>query len=119
MPGNMNVDEAKQVLMSLSRLEENIKNLNTKVDAFAKVSELVVQTDQSVKSAHNRLDDLKKDFAEKMAEQKEDYEEKLQVQKEIIVELKGNLKWLWRSVGAGAISFIFGLALFYFTKGGN
>lgn len=71
------MEESKQILVSLGRLEENFKNLNSKIDSFAKTAELVMQTDSSVKSAHNRINDFKRDYDEKMKSQKEDFEKAL------------------------------------------
>lgn len=71
------MEESKQILVSLGRLEENFKNLNSKIDSFAKTADLVMQTDSSVKSAHNRIDDFKRDYDEKIKAQKEDFEKQL------------------------------------------
>jgi hypothetical protein len=76
-----------------------------------------METDQRAKSAHARLDDLKTEFMDRLQVQKQDYEEKIQVQKESFIELKNNITWLWRAVGGGLISFIFGVILFFVTKG--
>ncbi|CAM3668724.1 hypothetical protein MEZE111188_01855 [Mesobacillus zeae] len=110
------MDESKQILTALARLEENVKNMNSKMDGFTKVSELALQIEQSTKSAHNRLDDLKSDFAEKMVECKKDYEEKISIQKEGITKLEGHITWLWRAVGTAAIGFIFSLVMYFITK---
>lgn len=110
------VDESKQILVSLSRLEENVKNMNTKIDSLNRVSELALQTDQSVKSAHNRIDDLKKDFEDKLKAMKEDYEEKIKVLKEDQQETKGHITWLWRAVGTAALGFIFSVILFFMNR---
>lgn len=110
------VDESKQILIALSRLEENFKNMNTKIDGLNRVSELALQTDQSVKSAHNRIDDLKKDFEEKLKAQKEDYEEKIRDLKISHQETKGHITWLWRTVGASTLTFIFAVILFFMNK---
>lgn len=124
------MDESKQILIVLSRLEENVKNMNTKVDGFNKISDLALQTEQSAKSAHNRIDDIKKDqeeklrnlkedYEEKLRNQKEDYEDKIRDQKENLQELKGHITWLWRTVGAGAITLVFGVILFYIQQHGG
>jgi len=113
------MEESKQILVAITALQENVKNMNAKIDEISKISTLVLETDQRAKSAHNRIDDLKKDYEEKLRSQKEDYEEKLRDQKENFTELKGHITWLWRTVGAGAVSFIFGIILFFITKGGN
>lgn len=79
---DVQTNETKQILVALGRLEENFKNTNAKIDDLSKVSTLVVQTEQSAKSAHNRIDDIKVDFDKKLQDQKEDYEEKIKDQKE-------------------------------------
>lgn len=108
--------ETKQILVALGRLEENFKNMNAKIDEMSKVSSIVTQTEQSAKSAHNRIDDIKKDFNEKVAEVKKDYEEKIAFQKERHDKLDGHITWLWRTVGASLIGFVFSVIL-YFVKG--
>ena len=110
------VEETKQILTALARLEENVKNMNSKIDGFSKISELALQTEQSTKSAHNRIDDMKTDIAEKIAEVKKDYEEKISVQKENFTKLENHITWLWRAVSTGLISFVFGVILYFSTK---
>jgi hypothetical protein len=112
-----NMEESKQILIAVTALQENVKNLNAKIDEIGKISNLVMETDQRAKSAHARLDDLKTEFMDRLQVQKQDYEEKIQVQKESFIELKNNITWLWRAVGGGLISFIFGVILFFVTKG--
>lgn len=109
------MEESKQILMAIAELQANVKNMNTKIDEISKISNLVLETDQRAKSAHNRIDDLKADFLDKLQSQKNDYEEKLQGQKESFIELKGHITWLWRSVGGGIITLIFGIILFLVT----
>lgn len=113
------MEESKQILVAITALQENVKNMNAKIDEISKISTMVMETDQRAKSAHNRIDDLKSEFAEKLQEQKKDYEEKIQVQKENFIELKSNITWLWRSVGGGFITLVFGVILFFITGGGN
>lgn len=112
-------DETKQILVAIAEIQTNMKNMSQKIDEISKISTLVLETDQRAKSAHNRIDDLKTDFLDKLQTQKEDYEEKLSDQKASFLELKSNITWLWRTVGGGAITLIFGVLLFYLTKGGN
>lgn len=111
------VDESKQILTALARLEENVKNMNSKMDSFSKVSEMALQTEQSTKSAHNRIDDIKADMAEKFAEQKKDYEEKIAVECKAREKTEGHITWLWRTLTAAIITLIFGLIL-YSLRGG-
>ena len=111
-------DETKQILVAIAEIQTNMKNMSKKIDEISKISTMVFESDQRSKSAHNRIDDLKADFAEKLQQQKEDYEEKLADQKANFAELKSNITWLWRAVGGGAISLVFGVLLFYLTRGG-
>lgn len=101
------MQESKQILMAIAGLQENVKNMNSKIDEITHIQKLALQTEQSAKSAHNRIDDLKKDFSEKQQIQKEDYEEKILDQKESLLELKGHITWLWRAIGTGAIGLAF------------
>lgn len=110
------MDESKQILTALARLEENVKNLNSKIDGFSKVSELALQTEQSAKSAHNRIDDIKSDFGEKLTEIKKDYEEKISAENKAREKLEGHITWLWRTVTAGIISLAFGLVSYFLTR---
>lgn len=98
------MEESKQLLIMVTELQANMKNLTLKVEEINQNSRLVQQTNESVKSAHNRIDDLKNDFAEKLADEKRERE-----------KLEGHINWLWRTVGTGLISFLFGVLL-YFIK---
>lgn len=113
------MEESKQILIAVTELQANVKNMNAKIDEISKISNMVLETDQRAKSAHNRIDDLKGDFLDKLQAQKQDYDEKLADQKGSFIELKGHITWLWRSVGAGIISLVFGIILFFIQKGGN
>ena len=109
-------NETQKILISLGRLEENFKHMSNKIDEFSKVSEIVVQNDQRVKSAHNRIDDMKLDFNEKLIEFRKDYEEKIHYQKEKHDRLDANITWLWRAVGGGLISFAFAVLLYFINN---
>lgn len=111
------VEETKQILIAITELQTNVKNMNTKIDEITNLSKLALQTEQSTKSAHNRIDEIKTDFEKKLREQKEDYDEKLDQQKESFKELKGHITWLWRSLISGFISFIFLVVLFFIERG--
>jgi hypothetical protein len=110
-------DESKQILVAITELQTNMRNVLAKIDEIGKVSNLIMETDQRAKSAHNRISDLKQEFTEKLQTQKEDYEEKIRDQKDSFGELKGHITWLWRSVAGGLITLIFGIVLFFVTKG--
>lgn len=110
------MDESKQILTALARLEENVKNLNSKIDGFSKVSELALQTEQSAKSAHNRIDDIKSDFGEKIMDIKKDYEEKIASENKAIEKMEGHITWLWRTVVTGILSLVFSLISYFLTR---
>jgi len=101
------MEESKQILMAISKLETTVTHMNAKIDEMSSIQKLALQTEQSAKSAHNRIDDLKIDFVDKLQNQKEDYEEKILDQKENLIELKSHITWLWRTVATGAIGLIF------------
>jgi chromosome segregation ATPase len=109
-------DESKQILIAIAEIKTNMTNMSAQIDKISKISDLVLETDQRAKSAHNRIDDLKAEYERKLKDQKEDYEEKIRDQKESLTELKGHITWLWRAFGSGLITFVFGIILFFVTK---
>lgn len=111
------MEESKQILIAVTDLQANMRNMSDQLKELGKIGQTVVEVGQSTKSAHNRIDDIKKDYEDKLKEQKKDYEEKIADQKENLKELKGHITWLWRAVGGGTISLIFGLILFFATRG--
>jgi hypothetical protein len=68
------VDEIKTLLVAVGRIE-------TKVDNLGNVREIAIKTEEIAKSAHNRIDDMKKEFSlslDKLERDIEkDYNEKL------------------------------------------
>lgn len=100
------MEESKQILVSLGRLEENFKNMNAKIDNLSKVSEMAVQTDQSVRSAHNRIDDLKKDFAEKLDKQEEEQNKNLAAETKAREKMESNQTWLVRVFAVAIIGWL-------------
>lgn len=105
-------EETKQILVSLGRLEENMKHLTKKMDDFSNIADRATQTEQSVKSAHNRIDELKIDHAKELVKQEKDFDAKLGIQKEIFNELKNSIVWLQRTVLGGFIIGIIGVIFF-------
>lgn len=116
-------DEIKQLLMSNSRMEENMKNMSEQIKEVSKLTQLALQTDTSVKSAHNRISDLKSEFTEKLTQvkvdsekelvqTKTDYEYKIGVLESRFRELKSNITWLWRTIVGGAITSAFGIVIY-------
>jgi predicted RNase H-like nuclease (RuvC/YqgF family) len=91
-----NVEETKQLLVAVARIEQNMSNMSEQIKEINKVTQLTLQTDQSVKSAHNRIDDLKQDLKDGLAEKEKD-----------IGKLEDHNKWLWRSIAVGMIAYVY------------
>ena len=66
------VDETKQILIAIAEIKTDMKNMGAKLDEISKMPQLLSETDQRAKAAHNRIDDLKTDFLDKLQNQKED-----------------------------------------------
>lgn len=105
----MKTDESKQILIAITELQTNMKTVIKGIESVNQISHLVMQIEQSSKSSHNRIDDLKKDTADKLAEQKKELEEKIQAECKAREKIEGNITWLWRTFGAGLIAFVFWL----------
>lgn len=112
------MEESKQILMAITELQANVRHLSEQMKEIGKIGQNVVEATQSVKSAHNRIDDMKEDFEGKLKAQKEDYEERLRNQKGDADEkisderkarekLEGHITWLWRALGTGFIGWLF------------
>jgi ElaB/YqjD/DUF883 family membrane-anchored ribosome-binding protein len=112
-----NMEESKQILIAITELQANMKNMSAKIDEISKISNMVLETDQRAKSAHNRIDDLKAEFADKLQTQKQDYEKQFADIEKRQDKTEGHQTWLWRTIGAGAITLIFGIILFFLTEG--
>lgn len=100
-------EESKQILMALTELKTNVGHLTTGMDDLKKMNTMVIDTDQRARSAHNRLDDLKKDFEKKLEDQEKSFNKDLGNVEDDFKELKGHITWLWRTIGAGAIGLMF------------
>lgn len=111
-----NVEESKQILIAVTRLQSDMSNMVNTMDDIKKIGSLVYENDQRVKSAHNRLDDQKADFDHKLKVQKDHLLEKLDDNKEDFKELKGHITWLWRAVGGGVITFGFWVLSFFMGR---
>jgi ElaB/YqjD/DUF883 family membrane-anchored ribosome-binding protein len=111
------MEESKQILIAITDLQANMRNLVNEMDKLSKISTLALETDQRAKSAHNRIDDLKSEFADKLQTQKEDYEKQIADLEKRQDKTEGHQTWLWRTIGAGAITLIFGIILFFLTEG--
>jgi hypothetical protein len=71
------MEESKQILMAVTELQANMKNMSDQLKEISKIGHAVIETTQSVKSAHMRIDDLKTEFSQKLQNQKDDYEQKI------------------------------------------
>lgn len=71
------MEESKQILMAVTKLQAEMSNMSEQLKEISKIGHAVIETTQSVKSAHMRIDDLKTEFAQKIQSQKEDYEQKI------------------------------------------
>lgn len=120
----MQMEESKQILVAITELQTNMRTVITQINEIGKISTLALQTEQSTKSAHNRIDDLKGDFEKKLTEQNTDFEKKLAAQKtafdkDIADECKArekiedNLKWIWRAYIGGTFTLVFGIVLYW------
>lgn len=100
-------DESKQILIAVTELKTNVNHLATGVEEIKKMSTIILETDQRAKSAHNRIDDLKNDLEKKLVDQKAAILEKVEDNHKDFVDLKGDIKWIWRAIGGGAITLVF------------
>jgi hypothetical protein len=114
------VDEMRTLLVAVGRIEQKVDNLGN-------VREIAIQTQESAKSAHNRIEDLKnetaKDLLKLEADIRADYEKKIDSLKidtgKTTDKLEGHVTWLWRLfIGVSITSFIGGIVgvFFYFIK---
>lgn len=110
-------EETKQILVSISAMQANIENIGKKVDEISAMSTVVIQTDQSVKRAHERIDamgretekqftELKTDFKEKLSDQKIDLLEDMAADRKNFERMQNNQTWLVRSVALLAITYV-------------
>lgn len=97
------VEESKQILMAITELKANVSNMSEQIKELSKIGTTVIETSESVKVAHNRINDLKTDLQKEIAN-----EVKLRE------KLDGHITWLWRAFAVGAIGW-----LFQFFKGGG
>lgn len=82
-----NIGEAQNtsdILVAIGKMQVELKGIDKKVDELNRLSNLLQVTEQSAKSAHNRIDDLKgdigtlkKDLLEKLTQQKTELEKDL------------------------------------------
>lgn len=80
--------EVKDILVAIARLQVELKTVDKKIDEISRLSNMAQATEQSAKSAHNRIDDLKADMSEKFQQQKKEYEKELsELQKDLDREI--------------------------------
>lgn len=117
-------NEIKTLLMAVSRIEQKVDNLGN-------VREIAIQVQESVKSAHNRIDDIKAEAARDLdklkTELKTDYDKKITDLKTDTVKTtdkqEGHITWLWRAIiGAiitGTIGGVIGILFFMIKANGG
>lgn len=105
------MEETKQILIAITELQTNMRNMSAKIDEISKISNTVLETDQRAKSAHNRIDDLKTDILDKLQTQKQDYEAKFAEQEKRAEKAEANVVFLKRAFIGSTITFVFGVAL--------
>lgn len=76
--GGENVQETKEILTAIARVEQDVKYITSELESFKKVQESAIRNDESIRSAHKRIDDV-----------------------------EDSQKWIWRAFGAAVIAFIF------------
>lgn len=108
-----NEEKVERMLVGMARMEEAIKNINDQMKEVSKVTQLALQNDQAVKSAHNRIDDMKSEFTEKLSDAKKDYEERTANNKAEIEKLKDKLSRVNFALLGGGIT-VFGGVVVYF-----
>ena len=84
----MEAAEDGKVLVAIGKMQVEIKSMDKKLDEISKLSNQVQITEQSVKSAHNRIEELKTDMLERFRQHKDDYtKELIDVQKDFDKEM--------------------------------
>ena len=104
------MDEIKTLLMAVSRIEQKVDNLGN-------VREIAIETQQIAKSAHNRLDDWKKEVQAAMdkleRDIEKDYTEKVNATNKNVDKKNANInKLVWlvlTFVVIGVLGFVFNI----------
>lgn len=91
----------------MTKLETNVQHILEQMSTIGQISTMALKTDESVKSAHKRLDDLHKTFEDKLGTQANDFTEKLTHRDKDFGKLEGNITWLWRALVTALISYVF------------
>jgi hypothetical protein len=71
------MEESKQILMAVTKLQAEMTNMSDQLKEISKIGHAVIETTESVKSAHMRINDLKLEFEQKLQHQKDDYGQKI------------------------------------------
>jgi methyl-accepting chemotaxis protein len=108
-----NEEKVERMLVGMARMEETIKNISDQMKEVSKVTTLALQNDQAVKSAHNRIDDMKQEFNEKLSDVKKDYEERTANNKSEIEKLKDKLSRVNFALLGGGITVVGGIVTYF------
>lgn len=84
-------EDDKRILLEIL---QRVTKVETKMDEMTNAKEMAQEALQSTRSAHHRIDELKNDVTEDNK------------------EIKGDLKWLWRTAFTGLITGFVGLLSF-------
>lgn len=97
-----NVQEIKTILVSIGKLETNTENISNQMKDVLKLVSEVPAYNESVKTAHKRINDIEILIEKSIATTKELVDAQNDAQNERIKKLEDTQKWLGRTVG-GAI----------------
>ncbi|QIQ61228.1 XhlA domain-containing holin-like protein [Bacillus phage vB_BcM_Sam46] len=84
------IDKLDDIKERLIVIETEMKGVNEIKTSVDALEKETTEATQSTRSAHKRLDTL-----------------------------ESNITWLWRTVGSGLITLVFGVILFFITQGGK
>ena len=112
------VNESNQILIAVTTLtanmdniEKNFKVFNDKLDKISNMSEQVIEVKKNVERAHERIDDVKEDFKDKLKSQDDEFCEKIKVLDDRVKKVDDTLTWVWRTIGGAVILAIVGTVL--------
>lgn len=78
------MQDVSSVLTALARLEQDVKHMSKQLEAISKLTESTVRHNESIKSAHKRIDEVEK----------------------AIEEMRADSKWTWRAFAGGIIAYV-------------
>lgn len=90
----MGATESQEVIRAIAALQQDIKHMSRQVETLSAVTEKSIRNEESVKSAHKRIDDTESAIDS------------------LVKELKG----AWRAIGGGIASFFISVVLLVISK---